>query len=88
MMGDISLSERGGCRALFVQAWRSFDRASRWRLVKLYAKMIFAQIMVAVIALHLMLAEVYLIGGERIAIFLKSAAAQLRLKVIEAHENN
>lgn len=88
MMGDVNLTVRGGCRALFVQAWRSFDRASRWRLVKLYAKMVFAQIMVSVVALHLMLAEVYLIGGERIAIFLKSGAAQLRLKLIKAHENN
>ena len=88
IMGDIDMSVRGGCRALFVQAWRSFDKASRWRLIKLYAKMILAQVTVGFVALHLMVAELYIIGGERLAIFVKSAAAQLQLAAIEANENN
>ena len=88
MMGDVDLTVRGGCKALFVQAWRSFDKASRWRLVKLYAKMILAQVAVAFVALHLIVAELYLMGGERIAIFLKSASAQLQLAAIEAQEEN
>ena len=85
-MGDIDMSVRGSCKALFVQAWRSFDRSSRLRLIKLYAKMIIAQITVGFIAVHLMVAEMYVIGGERLAIFMKSGAAQLKLMAIEAHE--
>lgn len=88
MIGDIDLKARGGCRALFVQAWRSFDRASRWRLIKLYAKMMLAQFTIAIAALHLMVAELYIIGGERLAIFIKSGAAQLQLMAIEAHEQH
>jgi hypothetical protein len=88
IVGDIDLTVRGGCRALFVQAWRSFDRASRWRLIKLYAKMVLAQVTIAFIALHLIVAELYVIGGERLALFIKSAAAQLKLAAIEAQENN
>lgn len=83
--GDIDVSVRGGCRAIFVQAWRSFDRASRWRLVKLYVKMVLAQIMVAIVTVHLMVAELYVLGAERMAVFFKSAGAQLKLMVIEAH---
>jgi hypothetical protein len=86
MMGDIDVTVRGGYRALFVQAWRSFDRSSRLRLIKLYAKMILAQVTVAIVALHLILVEIYVIGGERIALALKSGAAQLKLMAIEAHE--
>ncbi|KAK3721692.1 hypothetical protein LTR37_002857 [Vermiconidia calcicola] len=87
VMGDIDLTARGGCRALFVQAWRSFDRSSRLRLIKLYAKMIVAQITIGLVAVHLMVAELYVIGGERLAIFMKSASAQLKLMAIEAHKN-
>lgn len=86
MMGEIDVNVRGGCRALFVQAWRSFDRSSRGRILKLYAKMILAQVTVIFVAVHLMVAELYVIGGERIAIFMKSAAAQLKLMAIQAHE--
>ncbi|KAK5175737.1 uncharacterized protein LTR77_000876 [Saxophila tyrrhenica] len=86
MVGDIDVSARGGCRALFVQAWRSFDRSARLRLIKLYAKMIMAQVAVLFVAAHLMVAELYLIGGERIGVFMKSAAAQMKLTAIEAHE--
>ena len=86
IIGDIDTTVRGGCRALFVQAWRSFDRASRWKLIKLYVKNALAQVTVLFIALHLMLVEVYVIGGERLGVFLKSAAAQLKLMAIQAHE--
>ncbi|KAK5126144.1 hypothetical protein LTR85_011500 [Meristemomyces frigidus] len=85
IVGDIDTTARGGCRALFLQAWRSFDRSARLRLVKVYVKMVFAQATVGFIALHLMVAEVYLIGGERLAIFAKSAIAQVKLMGIEAH---
>jgi len=86
IMGEIDTTSSGGSRALFVQAWRSFDRSARLRLVKVYAKMVFAQFFVAFIAMHLVVAEVYLIGGERLAIFAKSAAAQVKLMAIEAHK--
>jgi len=86
IMGDIDVTVRGGCRALFVQAWRSFDRSARLRLIKLYAKMVLAQFTVAIVGLHLIVAEVYLIGGERLAIFFKSAAAQVKLMAIEAQQ--
>ncbi|KAK4543171.1 hypothetical protein LTR36_005720 [Oleoguttula mirabilis] len=86
IMGDIDTTSRGGCRALFVQAWRSFDRSARLRLVKVYVKMVFAQITIVFIAAHLMVAELYLIGGERLAIFAKSAIAQVKLMAIEAHK--
>ena len=88
VMGEIDTTVRGGCRALFVQAWRSFDRSSRLRLIKLYAKLIMVQITISFVAVHLMIAELYLIGGDRLAIFFKSAAAQLKLMAIEAHEKN
>ncbi|KAJ7110568.1 hypothetical protein C8R44DRAFT_800238 [Mycena epipterygia] len=87
LVGDIDLTTRGGSRALFAAAWRSFDRAARLRLVKLYAKMVFAQIVVAVVGLHVMAVEVYVIGGERLAILVTSARAQLELAAIEAQQN-
>lgn len=87
IMGEIDMTVRGGCKSLFVQAWRSFDKASRWRLIKLYAKMVLAQVTVGFVAVHLMIAEMYVIGGEKLAIFFKSAAAQLQLAAIEAKEN-
>jgi hypothetical protein len=86
VMGDIDVKVRGGARALFVQAWRSFDRSSRLRVIKLYAKMILAQVTIIFVSIHLMVAELYVIGGERIALFMKSAAAQLKLMAIKAHD--
>ncbi|KAJ6496898.1 hypothetical protein DFH09DRAFT_1001997 [Mycena vulgaris] len=88
LVGAIDLTARGGPRALFVSAWRSFDRAARLRLVKLYAKMVFAQITVAVVGLHIMAAEVYVIGGERLAVLFTSMRAQLELMAIEAQNAN
>ncbi|WPG99960.1 Hypothetical protein R9X50_00278300 [Acrodontium crateriforme] len=84
VIGSIDTSARGGCRALFVQAWRSFDRSARLRLIKLYVKMILVQVAVAFVAVHVMVAELYLIGGEKLAIFIKSGVAQLKLMAIEA----
>lgn len=87
LMGDVDLTQRGGARALFVQAWRSFDRAARLKVLKLYAKMIFIQIVVIVVGLQIMVAEVFVIGAAKLAIFSKSANAQLQLMAIEAHQN-
>ena len=85
---DIAALQRGDCKVLFVQAWRSFDRAARLRVIKLYAKMVLIQITIVVVAAHVMLAELYLIGGERIAMFVKSAGAQVQLAVIEAKQKD
>lgn len=86
LLGEIDMTARGSSRALFVQAWRSFDRSARLRLIKIYAKMVLAQFTIAVIGFHLAAAELYLLGGERLAIFFKSAAAQLKLMAIEAKQ--
>ncbi|KAJ7779341.1 hypothetical protein DFH07DRAFT_950405 [Mycena maculata] len=87
LVGSIDLAARGGATALFAAAWRSVDRAVRLRLVKLYAKMVFAQLLLAVLGLQIMAAEVYVIGGERLAIFFTSARAQLELMAIGAPQN-
>ncbi|EME46556.1 hypothetical protein DOTSEDRAFT_70537 [Dothistroma septosporum NZE10] len=87
IIGDIDLSACGSSRQLFVNAWRSFDRASRWRLIKLYVKMVFIQLAVVLTAVHLMAAELYVIGGDRLSVLAKSAAAQIKLMAIEAQEN-
>ncbi|KAI6789177.1 hypothetical protein KC332_g16740 [Hortaea werneckii] len=75
---DINPSVRGASRALFVQAWRSFDSAARLRLVKLYVKMVMAQLAVAFVGFHVVLAEIYLIGGERIGEFVKALGEVVR----------
>jgi len=86
IVGDIDMTARGSSKKIFVSAWRSFDRASRWRLVKLYVKMVALQFSTAFVGLHVIIAEMYLIGGDRLAVFLKSATAQLRLEAMEAVE--
>ncbi|EME83373.1 uncharacterized protein MYCFIDRAFT_211317 [Pseudocercospora fijiensis CIRAD86] len=86
IVGDVDMQARGSAKLIFMQAWRSFDRAARWRLIKLYVKMAFIQIGIIFISAHLMVAEVYIIGGERLGIFVKSAAAQLKLAAIEARQ--
>jgi hypothetical protein len=84
VMGDVDLTARGGCRTVFVQAWRSFDRAARWRLIKVYVKMVLAQAAIALIAVHLAIAELFIIGGDRLGLLFKSAAAQLKVMAAEA----
>lgn len=86
LVGDLDLTARGSSKALFIQAWRSFDSASRWRLIKLYVKMAFLQLGVVFVSAHLMIAEMYVIGGERLALLFKSGAAQIQLAAIEAQQ--
>ncbi|KAH9838927.1 hypothetical protein Tdes44962_MAKER01778 [Teratosphaeria destructans] len=87
ILGDIDITARGGSRALFVQSWRSFDTAARWRLIKVYGNMALVQAAVALIGIHLAIAEIFVIGGDRLAILLKSAGARLKLMAIEALQN-
>ncbi|RMX71620.1 hypothetical protein D0869_15449, partial [Hortaea werneckii] len=63
--------------------WRSFDSAARLRLVKLYVKMVMAQLAVAFVGFHVVLAEMYLIGGERIGELAKALGEVAR----EAHKS-
>jgi type IV secretory pathway TrbL component len=70
-------------RALFVAAWRSFDRAAHLRVLKVYASMAGAQFVLALLGMTLMAAEVVVIGGERLAIFYSGVRAELELMAIE-----
>lgn len=86
LIGELDLSVRGAAKPLFVQAWRSFDSASRWRLVKLYVKMVALQAATIFVSAHLMIAEMFIIGGDRLALLFKSGAAQVQLAAIEAQQ--
>jgi len=86
IVSRVDSNKRCQAGALFTAAWRSFDRTSRWRLIKLYVKMTFMQIAVVFVGIHVMLAELYIIGGERLALFVKSGSAQLQLMAIEAQK--
>ncbi|KAJ7635289.1 hypothetical protein FB45DRAFT_911187, partial [Roridomyces roridus] len=84
LVGDIDLTACGASRALFKAAWRSADRASCIRIVKLYLKMVAAQTAVALAGVGLVAVEVYAIGGERLKVLMTSAKAALELEVIQA----
>lgn len=88
ILADVDLTARGSSKALFLQAWRSFDRAARWRLIKLYTKMVMIQISIIFVSAHLMVAETFLIGGERLSILFKSVMAQMKIAAMEAQEQN
>lgn len=83
VIGDLDLETRGACRAVFVQAWRSFDRAARLRLVKLYAKNFMLQTLIAVLGFMLIVSEVALIGGDRLFLFTKAKGAQMQLNLLQ-----
>ncbi|KAJ7796581.1 hypothetical protein B0H14DRAFT_2914037 [Mycena olivaceomarginata] len=66
-------------KALFVAAWRSFDRAAPLRVLKVYAKMLFVQFAVLLIGTAVMTAEVY----SRLTLAYTSARALLELNALE-----
>ncbi|KAJ7916364.1 hypothetical protein B0H13DRAFT_1710864 [Mycena leptocephala] len=70
-------------RALFVAAWRSFDRAAHLRVLKVYARLVGAQFVLALLGMTLLAAEVVVIGGERLVIFYSGVRAELELMAIE-----
>ncbi|PIB02791.1 hypothetical protein CB0940_11775 [Cercospora beticola] len=88
IVGNVDITAKGSSRAIFIQAWRSFDSSARWRLIKLYVKMAAMQIGVIFVSVHLMVAEIYVIGGERLGLLIKSALAQMQLAAIEANGEN
>jgi len=87
VVGELDLSARGVSRALYAQAWKSVDRASRVRVVKLYFKSIVAQIMVVLIAVHTVVAEIFVMGPEKITVALRSGVAQLQLMSLGADQD-
>lgn len=66
-------------KSLFVEAWRSFDKPSRLRLVKFYIKMALVQLMIVVVGVHVVMAEIYMLGIDRLSILAQSGSAQLQL---------
>lgn len=79
-----------GSGTLFVTAWRSFDLAARLRLIKFYVKMIFVQLFLVNLGLLTIFTEVFVlgVGGDSLALFIKSATAQMQLAAIEAKKGN
>ncbi|KAJ7712984.1 hypothetical protein B0H16DRAFT_1436329 [Mycena metata] len=75
--------DRAPAALKFTAAWRAFDRAARLRVLKVYAKMVFSQTVVALVGILIIAAEVYVIGGERLGIFFTATRAQLELMAIE-----
>ncbi|USW53619.1 hypothetical protein Slin15195_G069380 [Septoria linicola] len=88
IVGSLDITAKGSSRALFVQAWKSFDSSSRWRLIKLYFKMICIQVGVIFVSIHLVAAEMYVIGGERLGLLLKSLSAQMQIAAVQAQQEN
>ncbi|GIZ42205.1 hypothetical protein CKM354_000548300 [Cercospora kikuchii] len=88
IVGNVDITAKGSSRAVFIQAWRSFDSSARWRLIKLYVKMAAMQLGLIFVSVHLMVAEIYVIGGERLGLLIKSALAQMQLAAIEANGEN
>lgn len=72
LLENIDLSTRSGRCALFVHAWRSFDGASRLRLIKVYAKMYLIEFTVGLVALHLAMAELFFVAGDRLPAVVKA----------------
>lgn len=66
-------------KSLFIEAWRSFDMASRVRLIKFYVKLFMIQVMIVLFGVHVIVAQFYVLGIERLTIFLQAASAQLQL---------
>lgn len=72
-------SPSGSRKSLFIEAWRSFDMASRLRLIKFYIKMALVQSTIVLVGLHVILAEVYMLGLDRLSIVAQAVSAQLQL---------
>lgn len=86
ILGDIDMTKCGSSKSLFVSAWRSFDRAARLRLIKLYVKMALVQVAIVVVAVHLLVAESFLINGEKLAQMARAAHANVTKGVVAVKE--
>ncbi|PNS14972.1 hypothetical protein CAC42_2201 [Sphaceloma murrayae] len=69
-------------RALYDAAWRSFDKASRIRLIKFYVK--YAAILMALTMAFtaIITTEVAVLGGERLLLLTQNANAQMELSMM------
>lgn len=74
-------------KSLFIEAWRSFDMASRIRLIKFYVKMFFVQVMVVLVGAQIVIGQFYIFGIERLTIFLQATSAQLQLTAMGVAQN-
>ncbi|KAK5141496.1 hypothetical protein LTR04_002574 [Oleoguttula sp. CCFEE 6159] len=68
----------------FVEAWRSFDRAARLRLIKLYVKIALIQITVAVMAMHVVALEIWGIMGDNLGVLIQAGRAQFQQELRQA----
>ncbi|KAI1259026.1 hypothetical protein F5Y18DRAFT_319742 [Xylariaceae sp. FL1019] len=87
LLGNADVTTCAGRSSLFAQTWKSVDRSTKWRLVKLYIKMFVAQVTIFVAGMALVAGELLLLGAERIRVFSTSAIAQLQLMAIESSQN-
>jgi len=87
VVGELDLSVRGSSRALYIQAWSTFDRASSIRVLKLYFKSLVAQLMVVLVAMHALVAELSVFGPEKWALAMRSGLAQVQLMALEVDQD-
>ncbi|KAI0153128.1 hypothetical protein GGR57DRAFT_503266 [Xylariaceae sp. FL1272] len=87
LLGDANVATRAGRFSLFAQTWKAVDRAAKWKVIKVYVKMLFVQATILVAGMSLVAVELLLLGTERIRVFFTSAIAQLQLMAIESGRN-
>jgi len=83
IIAGIDMDKRGSSFALFAAAWRSFNSAARWRLIKVYAKMTGMQFAVGIIGVVIMILQLNFIGFDRLALLAQSAIAQIQLAAMQ-----
>lgn len=76
-----------GTKTVFVEAWRSFEKPARLRLVKLYLKAFFIQAAIVAVGLMVIVGEVYLIGPEKLKNFVLAGVAQIELMMMNNGQN-
>lgn len=74
-------------KSLFIEAWRSFDRPARLRLLKFYVKMGAILVGVALVGMQVVACEIFLIGPENLKNLVVAGIAQLRLAAMGVGEN-
>jgi len=76
-----------GAKSLFIEAWRSFDMSSRLRLIKFYVKMVGVQFMIVFVGVHVIMAEFWFVGIERLTILAQAGSAQMRLAAMGVEQD-
>jgi len=83
IIAGVDMDKCGKNFALFAAAWRSFNSAARWRLIKVYVKMTGMQIAVGVVGCVIMILQLNFIGFDRLALLAQSGIAQLQLAAMQ-----